>query len=374
MKLLELCLSPGHGGLELYADKVIRHYHERGGCLAVVRPGGLIDRRLAEAGIPREHLPVAVRAWPWLAARRLARLVDREGIDVVHMHWRGDLALAALARTMTRRPVRLVYTRQMALTRPKLDPYHRFLYRQVDAFLCITRRLAEDARRFLPLPPERIHVLYYGVPAAGPAPCEPFLEELGWDGNGFRVALFGRVEPGKGQHLLVEAVRRLRAQGLDVRAALVGHVMDRAYVDGLKAEVARAGLHDAVVFRDFIPEPQRLMGCFHAVVLASREETFGLVLPEAMRAGVAVVGSRAGGVPEIIDHERTGLMFESGDAGDLARCLERLARDPALRGRLAAAGKAEADARFSEEAHFRRLEAFLDTGDGGRKTEDAEKP
>ena len=79
-------------------------------------------------------------------------------------------------------------------------------------------------------------------------------------------------------------------------------------------------------------------------------------------------------MPEIIDHERTGLVFESGDAGDLARCLERLARDPALRERLAAAGKAEADARFSEEAHFRRLEAFLDTEDGGRKTEDAEKP
>ncbi len=359
MKLLELCLSPGHGGLELYAARVARHYRGRG-VVAVVRRGGFLRQRLEEAGIRYRTLAVGIRAWPWLAARRLARLIDREGIDVVHMHWRGDLALAALAKRLARRPVRLVYTRQMALTRSKFDPYHRFLYRQVDAFLCITRRLAGDARRFLPLPPERIHVLYYGVPAAEPAPCREFLDELGWDDDGFRVALFGRMEPGKGQHLLVEAVRRLRAAAIDARAALVGHVMDPAYRRALEESVAAGGLDGAIVFRDFVAEPQRYMGCFHAVVLASREETFGLVLPEAMRAGTAVVGSRAGGVPEIIDHGRTGLMFESGDAADLARCLERLA----------AAGRAEADARFSEEAHFRRLEALLDSEDGGQRAED----
>jgi len=363
MKLLELCLSPVRGGLELYAARVARHYP---GCVAVVRRGGLVDARLAPGGVTREYLEVRLRGWHWIAARRLAALMDARNIDVIHVHWRGDLALAALAKRLARRRVRLVYTRQMALTRPKFDPYHRLIYGQVDALVCITRQLAEDARRLLPLAPERVQTLYYGVPApeAGAlgTRCQAFCRELGWQAGGFRVALFGRVEPGKGQQLLLEAIGRLRAKGLDARAALVGSPMDPSYVAGLRQALARSALDGAVVLRDFLPDPQRYMACFDAVVLASREETFGLVLAEAMRAGVAVVGSRAGGVPEIIEHDRTGLMFTSGDAGDLASRLERLARDEALRRRLAAAGKAEADRRFSEEQHFARLDDLLAGG------------
>ena len=97
------------------------------------------------------------------------------------------------------------------------------------------------------------------------------------------------------------------------------------------------------------------MPCFDAVVLASKCETFGLVLPEAMRAGVAVVGSNCGGVPEIIEHDKTGLLFESENVEDLNRQLRKLIDEPEFCQKLAKAGKTDADERFSEEKHFQRL-------------------
>ena len=97
------------------------------------------------------------------------------------------------------------------------------------------------------------------------------------------------------------------------------------------------------------------MPCFDAVVLATKCETFGLVLPEAMRAGVTVIGSNCGGVPEIIKHEKTGLLFESEDVADLTKQLSKIVLDQDFCKKLAKAGKEDADKRFSEEKHFERL-------------------
>jgi glycosyltransferase involved in cell wall biosynthesis len=365
MNLLELCLSPGFGGLELYAFKVISHYQNRGSvCVAVVRPGTLLDRKLDQSGLQRVYLQPRLRYLPLIAARQLAKLLDKHEIDTLHIHWRGDLPLAVLAKRFARGPIRLVYTRQMALTRGKFDFYHRFLYKNVDLYLTITKRLQSDARRLLPISPDKVQLLYYGVPSPGPvdeAGCVELFTESNIQKRDLTVGLFGRIEYGKGQHLLVAATQRLCEQGYDVQAVLVGHIMDQDYFDGIMQDVKTKGLKDRVVYLGFHENPPAIMGCFDAVVLASKDETFGLVLAEAMRAGTAVIGSNAGGVPEIIDDGETGFLFESENAADLTRCMEKLVTDPNTRTKLARQGKAYADETFSEERHFQELTDFFDS-------------
>src|SRR5690606_36297747 len=159
-----------------------------------------------EQALPLRLLRTRARWLPLLAARQLARWIDREEIDVLHMHWARDLPLAALARAFARRPVRLVYTRQMAITRSKRYWYHRALYRRVDLMLVITRRLRDEALRFLPLPPERVQVLYHGVPAPPPpsaGECAKLRASAGVPAEGFTAGLFGRIEPAKVQHVLI---------------------------------------------------------------------------------------------------------------------------------------------------------------------------
>ncbi len=97
------------------------------------------------------------------------------------------------------------------------------------------------------------------------------------------------------------------------------------------------------------------MSAFDVVVLATKQETFGLVLIEAMRNGVAVIGTNAGGVPEIIDDGKTGLLIEPDDAAGLEQCLLRLIQDAQLRESLAKVGKQKADQMFSQEQHYNRL-------------------
>lgn len=371
MRILELCTSPGVGGLELYVVRSVAALHAAGyDVLALVRPDTLLHQRHREASLPFRTLPRRSRLLPLVAAWRLARMVERERIDIVHMHWGHDLFLAALAKRLCRRPFRLVYTRQMALTRAKDDAYHRFLYRAVDLYLTITDKLADQARAWLPLAPDRVLRLYYGV-AEGHLPAgeerHRLRSSLGIGEGAFAVGLIGRIEEQKGQHLLVEAVRLLREGGFEVEADIIGPVMDERYRDSLARTIREAGLEGTVRLHPPHKSPMTIMPAFDAVLLATRMETFGLVLAEAMRCGVAVIGSDAGGVPEIIEEGVTGLLFPPDDAQALAGRIRRLIESPADRERLAAAGKKRADELFSEERHYRRLgEIFTALASGGR--------
>lgn len=359
MKVLEMTTSSGIGGLELYVLRASAALAAMGhAVITAVRPGTMLQQRLEQQGLPWLALPRRSRRLPLVAAYRLARLLEREQVDVIHMHWGHDLFLAALAKRLSRRPVRLVYTRQMALTRRKDDAYHRFLYRQVDLYLTITDKLAEQARAYLPLPAERIRRLYYGVaacPERNAEQCLALRAELKIPDSAFAVVLVGRIEEEKGQHILLEAVRRLHDEGTAVHASIIGPAMDVAYLDGLKQRVLQWGMDDIVHFHGPHPNPSQIMPAFDALVLATRMETFGLVLPEAMRCGVSVVGTDAGGVPEIIEDGRSGLLFAPDDAPALAEALRRLAGDPTLRRNLAQAGRQRADRLFADDVHYQRL-------------------
>ena len=363
MKLLELCLSQGFGGLELYAEKGILHYSKiDNNCLPVISKNSLLDKRLQEKNVPSLYIKVINQYFPLLAAIKLARICGKNRITTIHIHWRKDFPLAVFTKIFCRLPVRLVYTRQMALTREKRDIYHKFLYRHVDYYLTITKNLENEAKLYLPLNPDTISVLYYGVPAQKPSgakSCREYFNTIKLNTDIFTVGMFGRIEAGKGQHLLVDATLRLINNGVQVQSAIIGHIMDQVYYDKLQQKVLESGSADKISFAGFHPNPTSIMGCFDVIVMASNAETFGLVLPEAMRTGTAVIGTNAGGVPEIIQDGETGLLFRPGKSDELATCLEKLLDDPELHNRLAANGKLFADEKFSEEKHFATLDFYL---------------
>ncbi len=364
MKILELCLSPDLGGLELYMYRCCRELGKNAEVIPVVNAEGRLYKRLQDEGLQPRTLERKNRSLPLFAARHLARLIDAEQVDIVHIHWTKDIPLAALAKVFSRCKPMLVSTRQMQITRPKRDFYHEFLYSQIDLNITITKALADDMRGFLnPAYADRVVPLYYGV-----APPREFLDtdarhtlrtELGIGDSTFLVGLFGRIKHYKGQHLLVEAIGRALENGEDVAALIVGHAMEDDYLADLKRQVQENGWQERILFRDFVEQPQRLMQACDAIALTTVEETFGLVLVEAMRAGVAVIGSDRGGVPEIIDHEKTGLMFRSTDADDLYTQLHRLWQDRAFCTDLAVAGKEKADRLFDEVEHFSSLSQLL---------------
>jgi glycosyltransferase involved in cell wall biosynthesis len=366
MNILELCLSSGLGGLELYvyhASNALKKNHK---VTVLVLENSKLDNHYRQySTINRHYLKRSKNPIPIINARKLARLIDNEKIDLIHMHLGKDLPLCAFAKALSKRKPALVYTRHMMITRSKNDFYHNFLYRQIDLMLTITKELELLARSFIPQCANKITTLYTGVKQP-----EIFLDKntikqqrktLGFSENDFIAGLIGRLEENKGQYLLIDAVHIAKQNKHNIKALIVGHEMKQGYRDRLKARARKLGIAENVKFHDFVSQPQQLMQLCDCVVLATDRETFGLVLPEAMRAGVAVIGSNSGGVPEIINHEKTGVLFETKKAGSLYQQIERLYLNPDFKNKLAQQGKQSADEHFNNELHFKQLEQLLES-------------
>ena len=355
---MELCLAPYLGGLELYFFWCSQYFHQSAHRLvSVVDPSARLATHFQEA-----HLPyVPLRRLRWFSVvkqtRQLMHLIKQHRVDIVHVHHKQDLLLVALAKRFSRHPFKLVHTRQMHLPHSKKDPYHRFIYTSLDLLITITDQLKRNVQERVPLPPHKVQRLYYGVAAPAdfhPAGCQA-LPRYAEPSTDLRIGMFSRIEWLKGQHILLEAAALLQARGYSLVYYLFGDVMRDDYRQQLQHIIDHDQLTDCVFFQGFSRQVRTLMPCMDVVVMPSVSETFGLTVIEAMRSGVPVIGSDSGGIPEIIEHRHTGLLFPPQDAAALAECITELIEHPALRTTLAQAGKEAADQRFDEQHHFEGL-------------------
>jgi glycosyltransferase involved in cell wall biosynthesis len=165
-----------------------------------------------------------------------------------------------------------------------------------------------------------------------------------------RLLCVARIEPRKGQHHLIEAVARLKEQGVIVSLRLVGKQADEGYTKSLRDLISAHGLVDDVVLTGVVSEDELFdeYRLAEVVVLASREETSPMAFQQAMAGGIAVVGPANAGIPYLIDHEVNGLLVSGTDLGaELAGAIKRILTEPGLADRLGEAGRATAYRRFS---------------------------
>lgn len=359
MNILELCLSPDYGGLELHMRDFSRWLADRPDVklfLCLQDKTRLFDS-FNDLQVPILTFRTKAGKVALNKALQLARFADLHSIDAVHVHWKFDLPLVAWAMRFSKKKFRFVHTRQMNMPGKKRDPYHRFIFGEMDCFIAITKYLEKQALENLTLPPEKIKQVYYGVKVPSgitSARVEKLKQELHIRGD-FIIGLLGRLSEYKGQHLLIEAVGKLKDQGIIINAWIIGAAFEPAYKKQLENVIDDLNVADQIHFMDFYSNPIELMRCFDSVVLTTKNETFGLVLIEAMHAGVAVIGSDAGGVPEIIDHEETGLLFESWNSEALAAAIKELYQNPDLRKKLAKAGQIKAHQKFDLEQQYQNF-------------------
>jgi len=173
-----------------------------------------------------------------------------------------------------------------------------------------------------------------------------------------RILFAGNLVPSKGVDVLIRALAVLKARGVSCRVKILGEGTARASLEQLAAQ---AGIGADIEWSPFLPQDRMPAeyGASTITVLPSRgqAEGLGLTLVEALLAGCAVVGTPAGGIPEVVQDGVTGLIARDGDAADLAEKLARLLSDADLRERLTQAGRRMALATYATEPAARR---FLD--------------
>ena len=365
MNILELCLSPDYGGLEMHMRDFSRWLAQKPACslYLTLQEHTRLDEALQPLERPTLRFDKKAGKFPLSQAKKLAKFIVEHKVDLVHVHWKNDLPLAALTKKVCAKKVKLVHTRQMNMPGTKKGLYHRCIYNSLDLFIAITKYLQKQAEENLPISKEKITQIYYGVKMPDhvtPARTQELRQQFKFKEK-FHVGLFGRIDEYKGQHLLLEAVEKLTSEGLDIHAGIVGAAFDPEYAKSLRELAEQKGLADRFHFFGFVETPIELMTCFDTIVLTTKNETFGLVLIEAMFAGIAVIGSNAGGVPEIIDHGQTGLLFETWNSNDLAEKIKMLVTDETLRQNLAAAGQKKAHSQFNLDMQFEKFYAALES-------------
>jgi colanic acid/amylovoran biosynthesis glycosyltransferase len=175
-----------------------------------------------------------------------------------------------------------------------------------------------------------------------------------------QVLTVGRLVPGKGHALLLEALYALRARGVEVEATFVGDGPDRRGLESLTRELMlqRHVRFAGAVGQDELPAWYAQANAFCLPTLA---EGLGVVLLEAMAAGLPVVSTRVMGVPEVVEDGATGLLVSPGRVDELADALERLAASPDLCERMGRHGRVRVDTEFALDAATTRLIELFET-------------
>jgi glycosyltransferase involved in cell wall biosynthesis len=196
---------------------------------------------------------------------------------------------------------------------------------------------------------------YYGSDIRGrvydiPNPVAPAFFEISRAPEPGRLLYAGRISNGKGLLELLRAIARNRP-GVS-RLVLAGTAPDREYQRRLVDEVKRLKLMDCVVFAGLLREGElhREFARAVALLLPSHQETAPMVVQEAMAAGLPVIASDVGGIPEQLQHEVTGLMFPAGDVDRLSDSIARLISDSQLGLRMGKAAAGIASQRYHASA------------------------
>jgi L-malate glycosyltransferase len=360
--LLELCLSPDLGGLELYMYRCACALKADFRVISVIAPEGKLVSYFKE----EEHLFIQKSSNILMlrAAKKLAAIIDSNDIDLLHLHWTKDIPIAVLAKKFSKKKPHLIQTRNMTMTRFKDDFYHRFLYKNITLMLPVTYQVKEQLERFIPedIRP-KIEVVYMGsdkVELLNDAAATELKNSLNMNTT-FNIAMVGRIEEAKGQYLLIDALQKLKAQNLNIKAYFVGHAMEETYLKALQKKVTDTELEANVEFVGFMKNPHHLMQVSDAVVLATPCETFGLVLIEAMLVQTAIIGTDRCGPLEIIEANKSGLLFENKNSDSLARQISHLYNDPSLKEQLAKSGYERVNELFSNKKQFQKLANALST-------------
>ena len=271
--------------------------------------------------------------------RRAWQLARRERYDVVHVHWPMPMALLGwAARRGHRMPmVTTFYGIELRWVQSRLF-FLRWLVRWAAKAsaqaVAISTYTARELRKFADVP---IEVIPYTAELAPPATLGEAVTTRD------RSILFvGRLIERKGVNHLIRALGTVRER-VPARLIVIGDGPERPRLEALAQDL---GLRDDVEFRGRVSDDELRRAYASAAVfvlpsvLDARQDTEGLgvVLLEAMNYAVPVIASEIGGITDIVQHERTGLLVPPGDEGALAGALARVLHDRELSERLGAAG------------------------------------
>lgn len=357
MKVLHIVSDLGQGGAQSYVLDLLKQHKQHSGVelelIAMFFQGAQWDR-LKELNIPAACLDIR-GALDIPGLFRLKRRLAASDCDVIHVHH----IHPALSAFVGRLPSSNIYTEHggglLGGGRVEKLVYRRF-YRNYCRFIAISHEMRRVMAAVNPAADDRISVVHNGVDleridavaAADYASLpEPFRTAS------FRVGIIGRLEAQKGIENFIEAAALIAREHEQAVFPVIG---DGSLMESLKARAAALGIGDRVLFLGYRTDAIAILKRLDLLLFTSEYEPFGLVITEAMAAGVPVVAlHKAGAVPEIINDGVEGHVVRDGDARALAEQASALLDDADLRTHMAVSARARVESEFTMRANADRV-------------------
>ena len=289
--------------------------------------------------------------------RRLGAELRRRRIDVLHAHKHGSNVWGAAIGALARTPAIVCHEHSWSY---EGQPVRRLLDRELigrcaDAFVAVS---SEDRRRMLEVervPRRVVRFIPNGVPEPDPPSGHDVRAELGIPAGALVVGSVGFLRAVKDYAMLVRAAGRLAASRPDLHVLIIGEGEERATLEALADDV---GLDGRVHLPGRRQDISDVLAALDVGVCCSTSEGSPLSVMEYMAAGLPVIGTRVGGIPDLVGDGETGLLVPSGDDAALAAALARLLGDAGLRARMGQAGRRRRAANFDLRVTIERVEAL----------------
>lgn len=276
--------------------------------------------------------------------RQLRYLIDHDAVNLIHCHQTSFLG--SVVPALVGRPhVALVVSRHILNSHNKRDPLHALLYRRVDYMLVLSQTMRRNMAATFPLPEKKLRIVNLAIDLDRFNPNTvdrtEMRREWGIPEDAFLVGLVGRIDPMKGQDLMIKALAQVRKTYPDVFGVMVGNEtpgLEGKYLEELAESIRQLRLEDSILLQPARKDVPQVMAALDLFVMPSWSEAFGLVAIEAMAMGLPCVLARGGSAEEVAQASGSELV-RAQDAYDLAHKIIALRNNPSVREKMKKTGR-----------------------------------
>ena len=334
LKILEVVFSRSWGGLEMVACNYAKGLQNLGHDVLVVSyPDSPVANYCEDNGVPFSAIKPRLKYLDIFTARKVAKIMRNREIEILHAHISKDLSALALAKIFAGRG-KLFFSLHMDTRYRKKDLFHRWIYRHIDMIVTVSKSSRNNVLENTPATYNQVTNIYNGVDTKffrPPKKASSLRSQMNIPDDAMVVGIVGRLDPLKNQELLIDAAPAVLEKFPNTFFLFVGTETKskgaRGYKELLIQKIKNKRLSSYFKLVDFTKRISEMFSIFDVSILTTSKETFGLVLIEAMATGIPVIGTNAGGVPEIIDDSVNGLLFEPVNADTLGVCIVKLSND-----------------------------------------------
>jgi len=373
MRLLFVADSLNVGGAERHAASLASAMAQQGHMVTLAYSvGGALTPLAEQADVAVRPLlrHLVKRRLSPIFAWKLARLVRQNQFDLVHAHMYASAIASAYALLGTSIPLVITEHSEANWRSQRARRYSQWFYGQAKHIIAVSREIRRRLIEQDNVPYDQVSVIMNALPPLPELRSSILLDLPSVVGDAPLVAVAARLQPEKGVVYFLEAAAQVLQSLPHVHFLVMG---DGPLRRELQAHAELLGVQEHVHFLGFRLDAQALIALSDVLVIPSLTEGTPLVALEAMTAGVPVVASAVGGIPEQIRHRCEGLLVPPGDAQAFAEAILSLLQHPTWAQQLGEAGRQRAISHFNFATIVEETETVYRVALGWQKRSDANR-